>query len=750
MRFPEGHRILWRRMIAWALFPAAFALLASPCTVAQSSGNASKTVSNPAEQRFRAAQTFQLAGDLEKASGEYRAAISLGLQQIGNLRVARSETPAGLNLLERAVQADPSNGAAKLDLAAAQFQSGDIENSKTAVEDVLRQNPSDPRALIFAGKIYFSQGDYAKAAERLEAAMKIQPGFEVAYTLALADLSQKKPVPAGILFDEMLASSKPDASLRVLIGIAYRETGYFEQATTHLAKAVQIDPKKNSIHSALGVTRYLQGPENDDEARKQLLAELNLNPSDYASCYYLGLIAMRRHEPAAAAEWLQKALRVEPASVDANVALGKAQFEQSQFGEAAKSFQTAIAAMPPDRVVPSLVESHEWLAKSLERLGQSDQARAESEEARILQAKLSGGSSETDRFAASQDIQEILHGTTKQIAPLSAKEAEYIREVSALLGEAYHNLGVIDARAARFAEAADEFEQAAQFNASIERLDRNWGLAAFRANRYDKAVGPLARELTKHPQDAAVRQMLGLSYYMTDKYSESSATFRPILEELPDNPGLLYAAGAALVKSGDSAAGQRLLARVLQRSDTSPELHVVIAQAYADQGKFTEALDEYQKALRMNPQIGEAHAGIGMAYFKQGRLDDAVEEFRKELAQNSDSILAKYQIAYIFLQQNRPADALPLLTEVLNKNPNHGDAHYQAGKALLETGDTPGAIQHLETAVRLQPSQAYEYYQLSLAYRRVGRVADADSALKTYQKLKDAKPADKSSAGPPS
>src|SRR5262249_9432236 len=194
------------------------------------------------------------------------------------------------------------------------------------------------------------------------------------------------------------------------------------------------------------------------------------------------------------------------------------------------------------------------------------------------------------------------------------KESEYIREVSLLLGEAYHNLGVIDARATRFGEAADEFEQAAQFNPSIERLDRNWGRAAFRATRYGKAIGPLARELSKHPQDASLRQMLGLSYYMTDKFGESAETFRPILDTLPDNPGLLYAAGVSLVKSGDSVAGQRFLSRVLQRSEASPELYVVIGQAYSDQSKFAEALDEYQKALSMNPQIGEAHVGIGMVY----------------------------------------------------------------------------------------------------------------------------------------
>lgn len=725
------------------------AFLASPQRgiVGQTSTSAPQ-IANPAEQHFRAAQTFQLAGDLEKAAAEYRSAISKGLEQIGNLRVARSESSAGLAMLDRAVQIDPANNAARLDLAMARLQNGDVEAAGATVEDVLHQNPNDPRALIFAGKVYFEQGDYAKAAERLEAALRLQPSFEVAYTLALADLAQKKPVPAGILFDEMLASSKPDASMRVLIGIAYRETGYFDQAATHFRKAADIDPKKRNIRSALGVTRYLQGSDHDDEARKQFFAELTVNPGDYTSCYYLGLIAARRHETAAAVEWLEKALTAEPTSVDASIALGKAQFEQNQFAQAVASFQKAIASAPSDQIVAALPGAHEWLAKSLEKVGQSEKAREEFENAATLQARLQSVTKDAAHLAASPDLRQVLHGESRPAAPLSAKESELIREISTLLGEAYHNLGVIDARAARFADASDEFEQAALFNPSIEKLDRNWGLAAFRATRYDKAVGPLARELGRHAQDASLRQMLGLSYYMTDKFSESAETFRPILDSLPDNPGLLYAAGVSLVKSGDSVAGQRLLSRVLERSDASPELHVVIAQAYSDQSKFSEALAEYQKALGMNAKIGEAHAGIGMVYIKQGRLDDAVEEFKKELGLNPDSAMAKYQIAFVLLQQNRAAEALPLLTDVLRKNPDYADAHYQAGKALLETGDPSGAIEHLETAVRLRPSEAHEYYQLSLAYRRAGRVAEADSALKTFQKLKDAGQKSKTSVGP--
>src|SRR5437879_12186884 len=87
-------------------------------------------------------------------------------------------------------------------------------------------------------------------------------------------------------------------------------------------------------------------------------------------------------------------------------------------------------------------------------------------------------------------------------------EAAYTKSVSLLLGQAYHNLGVIDARASRYTQAAEEFSQAAKWEPSIASLDRNWGLAAFRAEKYDQATGPLERELRRTQNDLSLQERL--------------------------------------------------------------------------------------------------------------------------------------------------------------------------------------------------------------------------------------------------
>ena len=731
-------------------------------THAQDKSKAPSEAPSP-EEAFQSAETFQVAGDYEKAAAAYREAVSGALQQLGNLRVSHKEFAEGIDLLARAVQAAPARVTARVDLTIAHFEARDFDKAKTEIETALQKEPGNASALNLAGKIYFMKGDFGAAANRLESALRLQPDFDTGYLLALADLELKNPVPAGVIFDEMQASSLPSASMHVLIGLAYRETGYLDQAAIHFAKAIELEPKKPRVHSSFGLTYFLQGPQSYANAREQFMAELSITPNDSNSCYYLGMIAAREAKTDEAEKWFEQLASALPDDPDAYFRLGQASFNAGHLEKAVAALKKSLAVAPHSGDDADAAEAHELLGKAQEKLGRH--AEAESELARAKQLRgeqpepgsrqipdAISGSESVEAASLSRSGQQelrsmLLHAPQESEIP-GTQEAEFVARVSALLGEAYHNLGVIDARASRYANAEEQFAEAATWNPRIEKLDRNWGLAAFRAERYEHAIGPIERLLRQSPKDNNLRQMLGLSYYMTDQFAKSAETFRPILNDLPDNPGLLYAAGVALVRSGDSAAGGRLFKRMLEHGANSPEVHLMVGQAYYGQSQFPEALLEFERALDLNSNLAEAHYFIGMVYFKQGKLDQAVQELNAELSVNSQSVPAMYQLAYVHLEQRQTEEAIRLLNAVLAEKPAYGDAHYQLGKALLDKGETQGAIQHLETATQLQPAQSYGYYQLSLAYRRVGRVEDADKALRTYQQLKEKNSPKNSGEGP--
>ena len=197
------------------------------------------TKTDTAQQHFDSAQTFQLAGDFEGAAKEYRRAIAIGLDHLGNLRAARHDYAGSKQLLQQALAADPDNPDPAVDLSITELYSGDMPKAESDAKAVLQKNPDHVRARVLLGKINFLLGNYQAAADELQAALALATDFDVAYSLALADLELKKTSLATVLFDEMKNSLPESAQLHILIGRAFLATGYpqlaakeFERATT--------------------------------------------------------------------------------------------------------------------------------------------------------------------------------------------------------------------------------------------------------------------------------------------------------------------------------------------------------------------------------------------------------------------------------------------------------------------------------------------------------------------------------------
>jgi tetratricopeptide (TPR) repeat protein len=672
------------------------------------------------QQHFDSAQTYQLAGDLEGAAKEYRRAIAMGLDHLGNLRSARHDYGGAEQLLQQALAADPDNPDPALDLAITELYSGDMSKAEADAKAVLQKNPDHVRTHVLVGKIDFLQGNYQAAADQLQAALALATDFDVAYSLALADLELKRTSLAIVLFDEMKNSLPESAQLHMLIGRAFLATGYPQLATKEFEHATRLDSKYPQVHFYLGLSFLFSAQAPDIPHGESQLDLAKAEPS------------------------LQEATRLQPQDSRAFFYLGRCYASEEQWAQAADAYRSVIKLTPAaQQMDAAMAGAYEGLAEALHKLGKNAEADAELAKAQRLRATLQKG-------GASLDVSDTgkANGDSNQLELQSmmlrpgdsdqydAKaEASYTKSVSLLLGQAYHNLGVIDARASRYTQAAEEFSQAAKWEPSIPSLDRNWGLAAFRAEKYEEAAAPLERELRLTPTDLSIREMLGLCYYMGDNFAKSAETLRPVLDQLPDNAGLLYAAGVSLVRSGDAKNGVRVFSRMLEKDQSVPAVHLILGQAYTQEQNYPEALAEFARALQLDPHTAEAHYGSGMVTLKQGKLDASADEFQQELSVNPGYIPAEYQLGYVRLEMHQADAAIPLLQDVVSRQPNHSDAHYELAKALLEQGKVKDAIQELETSIHLQPTD-YAYYQLSVAYRRDGRANDAEHAVLMYQKLR--------------
>ena len=748
--FMGNFRVCFRIALSGSGIPLAAPLLAFTLLIAR--GSYAQQARDPLDQHYSAAQTFQLAGDLDHAEAEYHQVLALALQRMGNLLAAeKSDSEEAARLLEEAVAAQPASADARMDLAMVYFRAGHLDRASDLAAQVVKDDPRNVRALQLLGNIEFAQGNAPAAAEHLHTALGLQGDFDTAYSLALAYLTQHKLAETKLLFDELLNDMGSTPELHVLLGRAYRETGYLDEGIREFKKTIELDPHYPRVHYYLALAYLAQGEkERFPTARPLFEQELAINPKEFFSTFFLGVIHLEDREFPAAEQYLRKAAELQPENPDPLLYLGQVYFETNRPELAIEALKKSVGlTTDPSRNHYQVSKAHTMMGQVLLKMGKQEEAEAELKRSQELRAQAFQNDKDAQeaRERGQHELLPELQASQEKPAflenrpPLDAaaeKEAQALRAtLTEILANAYNNLGVIQARHEQYAQASDYFLKASRWRPDLQGLDRNWGLASFRAQRFEEAIGPLARQVARQPDDAKSRDALGLSYFMAGKFAKTVETFQPVLAGLPDDPGILYALGVSLVNIGDSATASSVFRRMLEKNPNVAEIHVLLGQADADQNQYTQAVLEFSRALELDPKIEGAHFGCGLILLREGKIDDSVRQFSAELEAHPQDAKAKYHLAYGLLMQQQKDQAFTLLSEVVRDKPDYADAQYQLGKILLERGEVKAAIERLETAVRLDPTKDYSYFQLSAAYRRDGRLEDAQRSLLAYQKLKE-------------
>jgi tetratricopeptide (TPR) repeat protein len=709
-------------------------------------------------RHYDAARTFQVSGDPERAASEYAAFLAgaLGSTAAAYARLGRADKAVGL--FDEALRLAPTNSAVRLDYGEMRLRQGNLPATRTLGEQVLKDDPENVKARALLGQVLFSQGDYKGAREHLEVATAAEPTFDIAYLLGVTYIKLNDLARARLVFDDMVTAFGDTARLHIYFGRAYREGDMFDDAILELKKAISKDSTIPHAHYFLALA-YLARDEDSGfaAALAELRAEVKVNPSDARTHYLLGYIAMKQHNSHDAEGELSRSTALDPQNPDPFLYLGQLYADADRDAEAEAALRKAIALTKDEsRNDFQISRAHYVLGRILQHQGKREEGEKElllSNDLRqrslaIIRNQL-GASGSAQEAIDSKDgfpgAANLLQETESRVgAPLEPASPEQQKKVQAYLdqlkpaiADAYNNLGVIAAGRKEFGPAMDCFRKAGEWNPALETLDRNWGMAAFYANKYQDAVAPLTRQLQKQPADVRVRAALGLSLFMVENFNGTLGTLKPIQSEVDGDPGLGYAFAVSLVKTGDYDEGVRRLKSLEAANPNSADLHMLLGSAFADQHEYDTALEEYRKSLAIDPGQAPTHYLAGLALIRNGHPKDAVEELRTTLKLNPSDVSAKYHLAFALIQIQQKEEAQSLLREVIQQDPNRADAYYELGKLQLEQGDTKGAVLSLESGAKASPEADYIHYQLAMAYRRESRNQEAEREIKLYQALKN-------------
>jgi tetratricopeptide (TPR) repeat protein len=585
------------------------------------------------QQQYDAAQRAQSAGDLARATQEYRSFLVGSLRRLAEAHVQIGDYPGAAKLFEEALGLDEVNGNDELRLrfAEAALEARDIARAKALAEAVLINDPKSSEARLIAGEALLQGNENEQARKQLEAAVALDPSYKDGLALATAYLALADTKDAEALFAEMSKGFGDKAAIHLDFGRAYGEAGYPDKAIVEFEKAIARDATLPEAHYGLGASYMLsQGEVGYPKAIEEFNRELALHPDDYFSLAQLGSIALSEHRLQDAELDLKRASSLDPRNPDNPLLLGQVYLQLKKLPEAEQAFRKAIALTTDvSRNHYQVQRAHYLLGRVLLQMNRADEAKGEMEiSAGLLKQNLQLDQARLKGAPMGEMAGAPPMGSLPQRVAFDAKAEQEMKEltsrVSGAVADSYNNLGAIAAGNSEFATATGYFEKAGRWNPSLEGLDYNWGRAAFSGKLYAQAIPPLKHYLAAHPEEQGARNVLGVSFFMQKDYAATVATLQPLEASLGNNPQLAYIYAQSLVQTGDYAHGLVRLQALSRANPGVAEIHRALGEAYAAQGQYQQATDELRSAIQLNAEDKEAKDQLALALAHLEKNGEAV------------------------------------------------------------------------------------------------------------------------------
>lgn len=263
---PEGEKRPMMRMKKWKPVPRAILataiatqLLLSSC-VSRQAGQASLTGRVPtdkkAENPYGSADPESFAEYIRTVFRVSQKGTPDGLEREVHLL---KENPHLAELSER-VAADPSDLAARFELARGFEHAGSLSSAFQQYEEVLKIDPEDAAALYGMARIWFAWGDSVEALDAASDSLALNAHQSGASELiGRIYLGRNQPELALAAFERGLSRDRENARLTAGAGLAWERLGREDRAQEHLEKALTLDPSLDDARKELGAMLARQG-----------------------------------------------------------------------------------------------------------------------------------------------------------------------------------------------------------------------------------------------------------------------------------------------------------------------------------------------------------------------------------------------------------------------------------------------------------------------------------------------------------
>jgi tetratricopeptide (TPR) repeat protein len=326
------------------------------------------------EALLKEAESLHRAGKLEQAIEDYR----LFLKQYPDVAPVRSNLGAALvgagryeeAIVEykRALQLQPLPQI-RLNLALAYYKAVQLNEAAGELLPLHAADPGNLKIALLLGDCYFRLGEFKKAVELLEPLEATHPEEQgLMYLLGMALIRDAQVSKGEVLVDKILRHGNT-AEAHLMLGAArmaiYDASGAFDE----LSVAVKLNPKLPMAHYLYGTAQLTLGQR--DKAMQSFREELAIDPNEFGSNLYLGVLLNQSENCKEAMPYLARALQVRPGEPAARYQIVLSQIGMGNLEEARKSLEALV------KDHPSFLDAHVSLARLYYRLRMKEEGDRE-------------------------------------------------------------------------------------------------------------------------------------------------------------------------------------------------------------------------------------------------------------------------------------------------------------------------------------------------------------------------------------
>jgi tetratricopeptide (TPR) repeat protein len=211
---------------------------------------------------------------------------------------AKDATPRAVELLRKAILANPKDVDAYLHVAALSFDHASPQVGIDVLSAGLTELPNEPRLYMVRGILQTQLGEFTRAAEDFEAASRIDPQLSfLGVAEGLVKSQQHLSSEALAKFRAAVKAHPNEAYAQYLLAEALQtdgqplgSAGYKEEVEAAM-RAVKLDPRLLAARDLLSTMYFENG--QTDLAIEQSRAALALDPNDQQAVYHL-ILGLRK------------------------------------------------------------------------------------------------------------------------------------------------------------------------------------------------------------------------------------------------------------------------------------------------------------------------------------------------------------------------------------------------------------------------------------------------------------------------